>query len=95
MSPQAEDRWLDQLGQFPSEEQVHKLVQLLRPSELREIAAGIVTDSIAGCRANNFLEVAEAINGWVATAEETVASRRKLRHILAARPDPGEVAEAI
>ncbi len=77
--------WRDQVAQFPSDEQVQVLIGLLRTPELREIAAGAITDTIAACQAGNFLEVAEAANGWIATAEETVASRRKLRHILNAR----------
>ncbi len=80
-----EDAWRDQLAQLPSEEQVSALVTMLHTSELREIAAGIINDVIIGCKAGNIVEVAEAVNGWIATAEETLASRRKLRHILAAR----------
>ena len=80
-----EDAWRDQLAQLPSEEQVSALVTMLHASELREIAAGIINDIVIGCKAGNIVEVAEAVNGWIATAEETVASRRKLRHILAAR----------
>ena len=80
-----EDAWRDQLAQLPSEEQVSALVTMLHTSELREIAADIINDVIIGCKAGNIVEVAEAVNGWIATAEETVAYRRKLRHILAAR----------
>ena len=79
------DTWRDQLAQLPSEEQVSALVTMLHTSELREIAAGIINDIVTGCKAGNIIEVAEAVNGWIATAEETVASRRKLKHILAAR----------
>ncbi len=80
-----EGEWRDQLAQLPSEEQLSALVTMLHTSELREIAAGIINDIVMGCKAGNIVEVAEAVNGWIATAEETVASRRKLRHILAAR----------
>ncbi len=80
-----EDAWRDQLAQLPSEDQVSALVKMLRTSELREIVAGIINDVAIGCKAGTIFEVAEAVNGWTATAEETVASRRKLKHILAAR----------
>ena len=80
-----EDVWLDQIEQLPSEEQVHILLGLLRAPELREIAAGIINDSAVACKVGDSLEVAKAINGWIATAEELATSRRKLRYILAAR----------
>ena len=75
----------DQLGQLPDGAERLILVQLLRTSELREVLDGLITDVIAACQAESLPAVAEAVNGWVATAEETVASRRKLRHIIAAR----------
>ncbi len=80
-----EDTLRGQLEQLPTEEQVHILVQLLRTPELREVAAGVINDVAAGCKSEDILEVAGAINGWIATAEETVTSRRKLRNIIAAR----------
>ena len=81
----SEDMLLDQLEQLPSAEQVSVLVKLLRAPELREIAAGVIIDVTTGCKVSDSLEVAKAVNGWIATAEEIVTSRRKLRHILAAR----------
>ncbi len=75
----------DQLEQLPDGAERLILVQLLRTSELREVLDGLITDVIAACQAESLPAVAEAVNGWVATAEETVASRRKLRHIIAAR----------
>ena len=79
------EAWREQLAQLPTEEQARILVGLLRPAELRELAAGLITDAAAGCKAESLPEVVEAVNGWVATAEEMATSRRKLRHILAAR----------
>ena len=75
----------DQLEQLPDGAERLILVQLLRTSELREVLDGLITDVIAACQAESLPAVAEAVNGWVANAEETVASRRKLRHIVAAR----------
>ena len=75
----------EQLAQLPTAEQAAALVQRLRPAELRELAAGLITDTAAACQSENVLAAAEAVNGWVATAEEMSLSRRKLRHILAAR----------
>lgn len=80
-----EDLLLDQLSQLPSEVQVHTLVNRLRSSELRDVAEGVINGSITACKSGDYLEVAKAINEWVATAEETVTFRRKRRHILAAR----------
>ena len=80
-----EEAWQDQVAQLPTEEQVRILTELLRPAELRELAAGLIIDAVAGCKSKSLLDVAESVNGWVATAEELSASRRKLRHILAAK----------
>ena len=80
-----EKGWPEQLAQLPTEEQARILVGLLRPAELRELAAGLIIDTAAGCKAESLPEVVDAVNGWVATAEELAVSRRKLRHILAAK----------
>ena len=79
------EAWREQLAQLPTEEQARILVGLLRPAELRELAAGLITETAAGYKAESLPEVVEAVNGWVATAEEMATSRRKLRHIIAAR----------
>lgn len=80
-----EDAWLDQLERLPSKEQVQRLLALLRITELREIAQGVIIDCAAGCKAGDLLEVAQTINNWAATAEEIASSRKRLRFILAAR----------
>jgi hypothetical protein len=80
-----EDAWLDQLEQLPSDAQVHYLFSLLRTGELRQLAEGVVNDTTTACKAGDSLEVAKAINGWIATAEELAASRRKRRFVLSAR----------
>ena len=80
-----DDAWQEQIEQFITEEQVQVLVQLLRTSELRETLAGVLSDCMNACRDKNLLELAEILNGWIATAEEMAGSRRKLRHILNAR----------
>ncbi len=80
-----EDEWLDQLASFPSQEQLEKLLGLMRAPELREYTQGLTVDTIAACKAGDLLEVAKVINGWIATAEELVTHRRKLRFIQAAR----------
>ena len=63
------------------------MVPLLRPAELRELTVELVTDVLAGCRKKDLLQVAEDVNGWVATAEEYVEFRGKRREILKARED--------
>lgn len=93
MAGRTEDSIQSQLEQLPTEEQVNLLVQLLRRAELREIAAGVINDVAAGCKSGDILEVTKAINGWVATAEETATSRRKLRYIIAARERMRQPAE--
>ena len=80
-----EDMWLDQMEALPTEEFVHRLVELLRNHELKQVAEGVLNDTVSASKMGDALEVAKAINSWVATAEELIDSRRKLRYILAAR----------
>ncbi len=77
--------WRGQLEQIPSGEELLTLARLLRTEELREALVGLVIDTRAACQAESLPEVAAAVNGWVATAEEMAMARRKLRHIIAAR----------
>lgn len=79
--------WNYQEEQFPSEEHIRSLVPLLRLSELRELTSELLTDVLAGCKKKDLLQVAEDLNGWVATAEEYVEFRGKRKQILKARED--------
>jgi len=79
--------WCIQEEQFPSEKHIQALIPLLKPSELRELTTILVTEVVAGCRNKDLLQVAEDVNGWVATAEEYVEFRGKRRQILKARGD--------
>lgn len=80
-----EQTWKIEEQQFPCQENVQTLVSLLRPKELREITAGIITDLISCCRDRDLLRASEDLNGWIATGEEYVEFRRNRRHILQAR----------
>lgn len=80
-----EDMWLDQMEALPTKEFVHRLVELLRTHELKQVTEGVLNDTVAASKIGDSLEVAKAINSWIATAEELVDSRRKLRYIQAAR----------
>ena len=79
--------WSYQEEQFPSEEHIQALIPLLRPAELRELTTILVNEVVAGCKNRNLLQVAENVNGWVATAEEYVEFRGKRKQILKARED--------
>ena len=79
--------WSCQDEQFPSEEHIRSLITLLRPSELRELTAILLTDVVGGCKKRHLLKVAEDVNGWVATAEEYVEFRGKGRQILKVREE--------
>lgn len=80
-----EDKIVDQLGQLPSREFVRLLISRLRQHELREFTEGVVNDVTDAVKKGDNLESAKAINSWIATAEEPISSRRKTRHVLAAR----------
>ena len=80
-----EDMWLDQMEALPTEEAVHQLVELLRTHELKQVTEGVVNDTVSASKMGDALEVAKAINSWIATAEELIGSRRRLRYILVAR----------
>ena len=87
-----EDRLFDELEQLPTPQLVGMLIRLMKPIELRELSEGVLNDCIQATHQQSLLDVANALNSWIATAEETVASRRKYRHIRAARErsDPRE-----
>lgn len=80
-----EDEMLDQLGQLPSKEFVRLFISKLRHPELQEFTEGVVNDVTDAIKKGDNLESAKAINSWIATAEEPISSRRKIRHVLAAR----------
>ena len=85
--------WSYQEEQFPSEEHIRALIPLLKPSELTELTAILLTDVVAGCKNKDLLKLAEDVNGWVATAGEYVEFREKRREILKAQEDRrGDVA---
>ena len=81
------ERWSFQEEQFPTDEHIQALIPLLRPAELRELTTILLTDVVAGCKKKDLLQVAQDVNGWVATAEEYVEFRGKRRQILKARED--------
>ena len=80
-----EDELLDQLAKLPSPELVQLLIDQLRNPELKELATGVINDVANASKKADNLGVIKAINGWIATAEEPISSRRKIRHVLAAR----------
>ena len=80
-----EDQLLDQLDRLPSEEQIERLLELLRSPEIKALAKGVIIDSSTACKKVDILEVARGINEWIATSEEILESRRRMRHILHAR----------
>ena len=81
------ERWSFQEEQFPTDEHIQALIPLLRPAELRELTTILVTEVVAGCKKKDLLQVAQDVNGWVATAEEYVEFRGKRKQILKARED--------
>ena len=85
--------WSYQDEQFPTEDQIQTLVPQLRTDELRELAVGLLTEVVSGCKERDLLKVAEDVNGWFATVEEYVEFRHKRRYILKAQEDRrGDVA---
>ena len=80
-----EDEVLVQLARLPSADNVRDLIGRLRNPELKELAQGVIIDVSVGARNRNNLETMKAINSWMATAAEPLASRRSIRHVLAAR----------
>jgi len=73
----AEERWADALEQLPTPEMIGTLMGLLKPDELREVAEGILLDCTEATRKQDILENAEAINSWIATAEEIITTRKR------------------
>jgi hypothetical protein len=82
-----EERLSDALDQLPTPGMVRVLIESLKPTELRELAEGVLNDCTQATRRGDLLENAESINSWIATAEETINTRRKYRSIKAAREE--------
>ena len=83
----AEERLADALKQLPTPEMVGTLMGLLKPDELREVAEGMLLDCTQATRKQDILENAEAINSWIATAEEIIATRKRFRFIKKTREE--------
>ena len=76
----------DHLDRFLAPEDIEHLCTKLRVSDLREMAAEIMIAGIEYVKGNSSqLEFAILINGWLATAEETVAAGKKAERIAARR----------
>lgn len=71
--------------QLPDEQQLQALLASLHAPDLREIAAGFLSDAITACQTGDLAELTESVNHWLAAAESMAATRQKLRPILAAR----------
>ncbi|MYC37897.1 MAG: hypothetical protein F4X66_13440 [Chloroflexi bacterium] len=71
------ERLADAMEQLPTPEMVEALMGLLKPDELREVAEGILLDCTEATRKQDILENAEAINSWIATAEEIITTRKR------------------
>ena len=72
----AAERLTDALEQLPTPTMIGRLMELLEPDELREVAEGILLDSTEATRNGNLLANAEAINSWIATSEEIITTRK-------------------
>ena len=73
----AQERLAEALEQLPTPEMIGKLMGLLKPDELREVAEGLLLDCAQATRKQDILENAEAINSWIATAEEIITTRKR------------------
>ena len=83
----AEERLADALEQLPTPAMIGRLMELLKPDELREVAEGIMLDCTEATRKQDILENAEAINSWIATAEEIITTRKRFRTIQKTREE--------
>ena len=83
----AKERLADAMEQLPTPEMIETLMGLLKPDELREVAEGILLDCAQATRNGNLLENAEAINSWIATAEEIITTRKRFRAIQKTREE--------
>ena len=83
----AKERLADAMEQLPTSEMIGTLMGLLKPNELREVAEGILLDCTQATRKQDILENAEAINSWIATAEEIITTRKRFRAIQKTREE--------
>ena len=79
----------DNLNKMIGVEQATTLSALLKHKDARKVLAGLIVDVSEACKRDNLVEVAEAVNSWVATAEEMVVTRSeaKRQRILKARDE--------
>lgn len=77
----AEERFDDAQEQLSGPKTVRALGELLKPSELREVAVGILLDCTQATHKQDILENAEAVNGWIATAEAISTTRKRFSSI--------------
>jgi hypothetical protein len=82
-----EEALVDALSELPTPLKVKRLIELLRSRELKEVTEGVLNDCSEATRTLQPLNCANAINSWVATAEEMITNRRTQRYILAARDE--------
>ena len=80
-----EEDLTDALSELPTPYMVNRLVELMRPKELREFTEGMLNDSTEAVKRLQPLLMVNTINDWIATAEEMVTNRRSRRYILAAK----------
>ena len=80
-----EDELLDRLQRFPTPSEVVELVSRLRAPLLRQMTTEIINGSIVFAKSGDRLEHIKLLNSWIATAEETVASGRRVEQILSRR----------
>ena len=80
-----EEALTDALHDLPTAFMARRLIELMRPKEVRIFAEGMLIDCTEAVKTLKPLECANAINDWVATAEEMITNRRTQRSILAAR----------
>ena len=83
----AKERLADALEQLPTPEMIGTLLGRLKPDELREVAEGMLLDCAQTTRKQDMLENAEAINSWIATAEEIITTRKRFRAIQKTREE--------
>ena len=72
---------------LPTKEIVADLVAKLKAGELRQMSEEIINAAILACDMDATEHLCTTLSSWLATAEVTIDSRRRLRSILKAREE--------
>jgi hypothetical protein len=86
-----EGAMFEMIEELPADEQITTLIALLRSSTLRSMAVDLLKYNVAAARDHSLYPYmfVERLSSWLATAQEVIASKGKVRRVLRYRDELG------